>query len=106
MEPIYVISQNMGKGKNGSIPRAGMAGAENTAARILLTSTVGDSLFRTMRRVYNFLDDWKSSHSGTPLLLSVDQKTAKIVNSYFQDMSDSEFEQFTLPEGEVKEYWI
>lgn len=73
---------------------------------LVFTGTKRESLFRIMRRVYQFLDDWRASGSDTPILLSVDPETAKIVNSYFCEMSDSEYEHFSVREGEVLRYRI
>lgn len=80
--------------------------ADMTMKSFFLTASGGDSVFRTMKRIYQFLDDWKAAHPDTPLLLSVDQKTAKIVNSYFYEMSESDYEHFTLKEGEVLQYLL
>lgn len=73
---------------------------------ILPAASGSDSVFRTMKRVYQFLDSWKAAHPDTPLLLSVDQKTAKIVNSYFYEMSESDYEHFSIKEGEVLQYLL
>lgn len=73
---------------------------------IVLTCTRQDSVFHTMRKIYHFLDDWKQSHPDTSVMLSVDPDTAKIVNSYFYDMSESEYAAFAVKEGEVLKYGI
>lgn len=77
-----------------------------TIKSVFPANSGSDSVFRTMKRVYQFLDDWKAAHPDTPLLLSVDQKTAKIVNSYFHEMSESDYEHFSIKEGEVLQYLL
>lgn len=50
-----------------------------------------------------FLPD---SQPDTPVLLSVDETAAKIVNTYFYEMSDQKYEQFAIKDGEVRKYFI
>lgn len=71
---------------------------------VVFTRTGRDSLFRTMRRICRFLDDWKQTHPDTSVLLSVDLETAKIVNSYFHGMSDWAYEEFRMEHGEILRY--
>lgn len=71
---------------------------------VALTNERGKTVFSVMRKVYRLLDDWKSRHSDTPLLLAVDPETARIVHSYFCEMSDKEYERFSISEGEVRQY--
>lgn len=80
--------------------------AGQTVKSVVFTSTKTEPIFRIMKQIYQFLDDWKASHSDTPILLSVDSETAKIVNSYFYEMSDSEYEHFSIKDGEVRQYSI
>lgn len=92
---------------NSRIARKALFGtASPTLKPVIFTSNGKDSIFRIMKRVYTFLDDWKASHPDTPVLLSVDPETARIVNSYFYEMSDSEYERFSIRDGEVKKYFI
>lgn len=74
------------------------------AEAMVLTAAEREPIFRVVKRVYQFLDSWRVSHTDTPLLLSVDMKTAKAVNSYFCEMSDQEYKYFTMEDGEVLHY--
>lgn len=65
-----------------------------------------EPVFRTIRRVYDFLDDWKTSRPDAPLLLSVDLKTAKIIHSYFYEMDEDAYEHFSMKKGEVRKYYM
>ncbi|MDO5551941.1 MAG: hypothetical protein Q4F76_12275, partial [Lachnospiraceae bacterium] len=71
---------------------------------ICFTAAGREPLFRTMKRIYQFLDSCKQSPSDTPILLSVDREASRIVNSYFYDMNDNEYKNFSIAEGEVKRY--
>lgn len=62
-------------------------------------------VFYNMKRVYKFLDDWKMSHANTTLLLVVDPGTAKIVNSYFFDMSARDYENFSAEDGKIWQFF-
>lgn len=101
---VYMTNYHFSSSRIAREALSGTAGM--TVKPVIFTSSGKDSIFRIMRRVYKFLDDWKASRSDTPVLLSVDPETAKIVNSYFYEMSDSEYEKFSIGDGEVRRYSI
>lgn len=71
-----------------------------------LTNPKREPVFRTLRRVYDFLDDWKASCTDTPLLLSVDLKTARIIHSYFYEMDEDAYQHFSMKTGEIRKYYV
>ncbi len=73
---------------------------------IVLDTPGRDSVFRVMKRVYQFLDEWKATCPDASLFVSADPKIAKIVNSYFYEMSDREYEHFSIQDGEIRQYQI
>lgn len=81
-----------------------LEGLKGGVEAMSLMSDQGKSVFSVMRSIYGLLDSWKSCHSDTPLLLSVDSETAKIVHSYFYEMTEGEYEDFSIRDGEVKRY--
>lgn len=101
---IYMTTRHFA---NSRIARKALFSSTGLAVKpVSFTSTGKDSIFRIMKRVYKFLDDWKASCPDTPILLSVDPETAKIVNSYFYEMSDTEYERFSIGDGEIRRYCI
>lgn len=100
---VYMINGccvNLQKMGTVALPEVG----EKEVEAIVLTNIEGKSIFHHMRRIYQFLDDWKALRSDCPLLLVVDSETAKIVNSYFFDVSGKEYECFTIEDGTVYRY--
>ncbi len=63
----------------------------------------GESMMKAGQRVYNLLDDLKKEPDKTYLLVA-HNGIARIVESYFQDMSNQEFAAFGIQNAEVKEY--
>ena len=53
--------------------------------------------------VHNLIDDLKKESDKTYLLVALNG-IARIVESYFQDMSNQEFAAFGIQNAEVKEY--
>ncbi|MDO5539561.1 MAG: hypothetical protein Q4F83_05745 [Eubacteriales bacterium] len=103
MAYIYITNQYFANSQQ--ISNKALFGASDLEIEsFTLTKRDTESVFRIMKRVYKFLDDWKASHSAAPILLSVDSETAKVVNSYFYEMSDSEYEHFSIKDGEVRRY--
>ena len=101
---IYMINRRFVHSQiSSSMPAAA---ADLSAEPILLTTTGREPVFRIMKRVYSFLDDWKASHPDTSVLLSVDAETAKIVNSYFHEMTSGDYDNFIMKDGEVRQYLI
>lgn len=102
MSCIYVINQHNSGLPAGSIPLRKDTGTP--VEPICFTAAGKEPLFRTMKRIYQFLDGCRQLSSDTPILLSVDREASRIVNSYFYDMNDKEYQNFFIAEGEIKKY--
>lgn len=102
MRCIYMINQNACSIQTvGSLlPEC----ADQTLQKITFTGTGAEPVFRTMKRIYQFLDTWSRSYSDCSILLTVDSRASKIVHSYFCEMSDSEYRNFSLPDDQVCRY--
>ena len=60
-------------------------------------------MMKAGQRVYNLLDDLKKEPDKTYLFVA-HNGIARIVESYFQDMTNQEFAAFGIQNAEVKEY--
>ena len=94
-----LIEQNFGKYE--STPRNG---AEFHEAKKLLASRYGsgESMLHLAQRIYNLLDDIKAGDQV--YILVAHNGIARIVESYFRDMTNEEFSSFGIKNCEVKEY--
>lgn len=94
-----LIEQNFGKYE--STPRNG---AEFHEAKKLLASRygTGESMLHLAQRIYNLLDDIKAGDQV--YILVAHNGIARIVESYFRDMTNEEFSSFGIKNCEVKEY--
>lgn len=63
----------------------------------------GESMMRVAQRVYNLIDDVIAEESKTFLLVA-HNGIARIVESYFRDMTNSEFAVFGIRNAQVREY--
>lgn len=66
----------------------------------------GGSIFAGMRQIYKFLDEWKKKNPKSSALLVTDSGYAKMIHSYFCDMSEEEYNSFEMKEGEIRRYGI
>ena len=63
----------------------------------------GESMMRVAQRVYNLIDDVIAEESKTFLFVA-HNGIARIVESYFRDMTNSEFAAFGIRNAQVREY--
>ena len=63
----------------------------------------GESMLRLAQRIYNLLDDIKSEDNKTYLLVA-HNGIARVVNSYFFDMSNEEYAAFGINNCEILRY--
>ena len=63
----------------------------------------GESMLRLAQRIYNLLDDIKSEDNKTYLLVA-HNGIARVVNSYFFDMSNEEYAAFGINNCEIIRY--
>jgi len=64
----------------------------------------GESMFRLAQRIYNLLDELKNLDSDETYLLVTHGGIARVIHSYFNDMTNDEFAGFFLGNCEIKEY--
>ena len=98
---IRIKEQNFGYWE-GTL-RNGAAFAEDKKNFIKSYGT-GESMFRLAQRVYNLLDELKADTSGKTYLLVAHNGIARIVESYFRDMTNEEFAAFGIKNCELRKY--
>lgn len=93
--------QNFGRYE--STPRDG---AEFKAAKAQFVNHYegGESMLQLAQRIYNLLDDIKNEPGGKTYLLVAHNGIARIVRSYFQDMTNEEFAAYGIKNCEVLEF--
>lgn len=64
----------------------------------------GESMLRLAQRIYNLLDDIKSEAENKTYLLVAHNGIARVVNSYFYDMSNEEYAAFGINNCEILRY--
>lgn len=64
----------------------------------------GESMLRLAARVYSLLDDIKREAGEKTYLLVAHNGIARIVESYFRDMTNDEFAKWGIKNCEIKEY--
>ncbi len=98
-EEPRLIEQNFGKYE--STP----GGAEFLAAKKQFASRYegGESMLHLAQRVYNLLDELKAQPDKTYILVA-HNGIARVVNSYFYEMTNDEYAMFSLQNCEVREY--
>lgn len=62
----------------------------------------GESMFRLAQRIYNLLDDLKKDERD--FILVAHNGIARVVESYFREMTNDEYAAFGLKNGEIREY--
>ena len=63
----------------------------------------GESMFRMAQRIYNLIDDIKKEPDKTYLLVA-HNGIARFVQSYFHDLSNSDFATFGIKNAELREF--
>jgi broad specificity phosphatase PhoE len=66
----------------------------------------GESIFQAAHRVYSLLDEIPAAYPGETLLLVCHGAIARIIHTYFTDMTNEEFYQFTMPNCGLNHYTI
>ena len=64
----------------------------------------GESMLQLAQRIYNLLDDIKKESNEKTYLLVAHNGIARVVNSYFYDMSNEEYARFGIKNCEIKRY--
>ena len=94
---MRVIEQNFGKYEGG-----GRRSEEFTAAKNHFVDNFdgGESMLKVAARVYNILDEMKNDKGKTYLIVA-HNGIARIVNSYFYDMTNEEFASYGIKNCEL-----
>lgn len=64
----------------------------------------GESHMMTARRVYDFLEDTARKYAGETVLVVCHGGICRVIESYFHDMTNEEYFQFSMGNCEVREY--
>ena len=98
-EEKRLFEQNFGKYE--STPRNGQEFHE-AKKQFLYRYEGGESMFQLAQRVYNLLDELKAD--GRNFILVAHNGIARVVNSYFCEMTNEEYAAFGIGNCEVREY--
>jgi broad specificity phosphatase PhoE len=77
--------------------------AKNQFAYKLLN---GESLFQVAQRVYNLIDEIKEKYSNKNILLVTHGGICRVINSYFNDLTNDEYSKYYTRNCEIIEYHI
>lgn len=64
----------------------------------------GESLLKVVQRVYNFLEDIKDCYNGKKVLVVSHGGICRVINSYFNSLTNEEFFDFFLENCKVLKY--
>lgn len=93
--------QNFGKWE--STPRDGAA-FQAAKAQFVNRNQGGESMMQMAQRIYNLLDELEAQSQEKSYLLVAHNGIARIVQSYFYDMTNEEFAAFGIGNCQVLEY--
>lgn len=100
-EEVRLKEQNFGKFE--STPRDGAVFKE-AKTHFIDHFDGGESMLQMAQRIYNLLDDIKKEAEHKTYLLVAHNGIARVVNSYFYDMSNEEYARFGIKNCEIKRY--
>lgn len=66
----------------------------------------GESMMQVAVRVYTFLDEIKEQHDSKNVLIVSHGGVCRIIKTYFDDMTNEEFFEYTLQNGKIDKYHI
>ena len=93
--------QNFGKYE--STPRNGKEFQE--AKRQFISGyETGESMFRLAQRIYNLLDEIRDDKEEKTYILVAHNGIARVVNSYFYEMTNEEYASFGIKNCEIRKY--
>ena len=64
----------------------------------------GESMMQVAYRVYGLIDEIKCKYKDKNVLIISHGGVCRIINTYFRDMTNEEFFNYTLKNGELEEY--
>lgn len=91
--------QNFGKYESGS-------GADIQEAKTHFIDSYegGETMLRLAQRIYNLLDEIKAEAGNKTYMLVAHNGIARVVNSYFYDMTNEEYAGFGVDNCEIRRY--
>ena len=98
-EEKRLFEQNFGKYE--STPRNGEEFRE-AKKQFLNRYDGGESMFQLAQRIYNLLDELKAD--GSDYILVAQNGIARVVQSYFYEMTNDEYASFGIRNCEIREY--
>ncbi|MBR1471284.1 MAG: histidine phosphatase family protein [Lachnospiraceae bacterium] len=98
-EEARLFEQNFGRYE--STPRNG-AEFQEAKKQFLNRFGNGETMFQLAQRIYNLLDELKAA--GGDFILVAHNGIARVVNSYFYEMTNDEYAAFGIRNCEVREY--
>ena len=96
-----LIEQNFGKYE--STPRNGEE-FQKAKQQFVTRYDGGESMLHLAQRIYNLIDDLKNDPSGKTYLLVAHNGIARIVQSYFREMTNEEFAAFGIDNCTLLEF--
>ncbi len=66
----------------------------------------GESMMQVAYRIYGLLDEIKKKYKDINVLLVSHGGVCRIINTYFEDMTNEEFFAYRLKNGQLEEYEI
>ncbi|MBD5451490.1 MAG: histidine phosphatase family protein [Lachnospiraceae bacterium] len=66
----------------------------------------GETMLHLAQRIYNLLDEIKSKSENKTYLLVAHNGIARVVHSYFYDMTNEEYAAFGIRNCEIREYFF
>ncbi len=100
MEP-RLIEQNFGKWE--STPRDGLD-FKKAKEFFAISHEGGESTLKLAQRIYNLLDDCKAESDEKTYILVAHNGIARVVQSYFTDMTNEEYAAFGVKNCQVLEF--
>lgn len=100
-EEIRLIEQNFGKYESTARDGAEFAKAKE---QFVIRYEGGESMLHLAQRIYNLLDD--IARDDKTYILVAHNGIARVVNSYFYEMSNEEYAKFGVKNCQVVEYKI
>ena len=100
-EEMRLKEQNFGKYE--STPRNGEE-FKMAKAQFVIDYEGGESMLRLAQRIYNLLDDLRNEEDNKTYLLVAHNGIARVVNSYFDNMTNEEYASFGIKNCEIRKY--
>lgn len=100
-EEVRLTEQNFGKYE--STPRNGAEFQEQKKSFVNHFEG-GETMLHLAQRIYNLLDEIKEASGSKTYLLVAHNGIARVVHSYFHDMTNEEYAAFGIRNCEIREY--